>query len=96
MENRDFGTIGQEGYMERVVETDSKGRLTLGKAFANARFIVEQEDGDVTLRRALVIPEREMWLYQNPVAWSAVEQGLSEAREGKLELDAIDLDALDD
>ena len=80
--------------MERIVETDSKGQLTLGKAFANARFIVEQENRDVTLRRVLVIPEREMWLYQNPVAWSNVEEGLSEARDRKLELDAIDLDAL--
>jgi hypothetical protein len=88
--------MGQEGSMERIVETDSKGRLTLGKQFANARFIVEEEDGDVTLRRAIVVSEREMWLYHNPTAWSKVEQGLSEAREGKLKRNAIDLDTLDD
>ncbi len=80
---------------QRVVETDSTGRVSLGKQYANSRFLVEEEDGEVTLRRAVVIPESELWLYHNPEAWAMVQQGLSDAREGKVEPNAIDLDKID-
>jgi len=64
--------------------TDSKGRLTLGEAYANRTLIVEQRGTDIVIRLARVIPEREAWLYENPTALAAVRRGLKQARAGKL------------
>jgi ABC-type nitrate/sulfonate/bicarbonate transport system substrate-binding protein len=49
---------------------DSKGRVVLGKRFANRTVIVK------------VVPEREAWLYKNPKALKSVLRGLAEARAG--------------
>lgn len=63
---------------------DSKGRLTLGEAFANRSVIVEQRGDEIVLHLARVIPEREAWLYDNPTALGAVRRGLKQARQRKL------------
>lgn len=62
---------------------DSKGRLTLGEAFANRTVIVEQRGDEVVVRLARIIPEREAWLYENPKALDTVRRGLRAAREGR-------------
>jgi len=59
---------------------DSKGRVTLGKAFANKPITLEERDGEFVLRVGRVIPEREAWLYENDTALGAVRRGLAEAR----------------
>ena len=64
--------------------TDSKGRLTLGEAFANKTLIVEMRGTDIVLHLARVIPEAEAWLYENSTALAAVRRGLKQARAGKL------------
>ncbi len=63
---------------------DSKGRLTLGEAFANRTVIVEHRGDDIVLHLARVIPESEAWLYDNPIALGAVRRGLNQARLRKL------------
>jgi hypothetical protein len=64
---------------------DSRGRLTLGEAYANRTVIVEQRgDGEFLVRMARVIPEQETWLYENADALNAVRRGLKEARAGKV------------
>jgi hypothetical protein len=61
---------------------DSKGRLTLGEAFADETVLVEPHgDGDLIIRRARVIPAREAWLYDNKVALASVRRGLQQAAE---------------
>ena len=61
---------------------DSKGRLTLGEDFANETVLVETHaDGEVTVRRARVIPARECWLYENKAALNSVRRGLKQATE---------------
>ena len=76
-----------------AVQTDSKGRLTLGSAFASCYFIVEQTvEGEFMLKKAAVVPEHELWLYKNKKALASVQKGINEAKRGKLEKDAIDLD----
>ncbi len=70
--------------------TDSKGRITLGEAFANKTLIVEQDGDRIVLRIARVIPEAETWLYENPAALDSVRRGLREARAGEL-VDGLDL-----
>lgn len=68
----------------RTKHTDSKGRLTLGEAFANRTVIVEERGNDIVLHLARVIPEREAWLYDDSTALSAVRRGLKQARSGQL------------
>ena len=82
--------------MERLVEADAKGRLNLGVGYAHQRFIVEEEDGTVTLKKAVIIPESELWLFRNKKALQAVDKGLEQAREGKLRKNRVDLDKYPD
>lgn len=72
-------------------QTDSKGRVTLGEAFANCTLIVEDRGHEVVLQRARVIPEREAWLYENEAALASVRRGLKQATARKLS-DGPDLD----
>ena len=45
--------------------TDSKGRISLPKAFANATVIIDQvSDTEVRIRKAVVIPEDEIRFYE--------------------------------
>jgi len=45
--------------------TDSKGRISLPKAFANSTVIVEQVSAtEVRIRKAVVIPEDEVRFYE--------------------------------
>jgi len=40
-----------------------------------------------------VIPEREVWLYENPKALASVRRGLEQARKGKVTKTPPDLKA---
>lgn len=79
-----------------AVQTDSKGRLNLGRAFASSFFIIEETvKGEFSLKKAAIVPEHELWLYKNEKALNAVTIGIEEAKRGKLEKNAIDLDQFD-
>jgi hypothetical protein len=77
-------------------QADSKGRITLGEAFANRTVLVEQRDDEIIVRLARVIPEREAWLYENPAALGSVRKGLAQARAGKFAAKDPDLNAAAD
>jgi hypothetical protein len=78
----------------RHKSTDSKGRVTLGGHFANRAVIVEhRNDDEVIVRLARVIPEREVWLYENPKALASVRRGLDQARKGHVTKNPPDLKA---
>jgi hypothetical protein len=63
---------------------DSKGRLTLGESFANRTVLVEDRgEGEVLIKLARVIPEREAWLYGSKEASASVRRGLNQAASGK-------------
>jgi len=64
--------------------TDSKGRVTLGKAFANRTLLVERQGDRIVLRLARLIPESEAWLYESPEALAVVRKGLQKAKAGEL------------
>jgi len=70
--------------------TDSKGRITLGKGFANRVIQIEELANGVILRPCRVIPEDESWLYENKDALASVREGLRQARAGEL-VDGPDL-----
>ncbi len=73
---------------------DSRGRINLGKEFANKTFLFERVgDTEIRLELAAVIPERELWLYKNPEARSLLEIGLEQAKAKQLSPSPPDLDA---
>jgi len=74
-------------------DIDSKGRVTLGASFANRTVIVEEREGEIVLKLARLIPERESWLYENDVALGSVRRGLNEAKRGKFAKKGPDLKA---
>ena len=74
--------------------TDSKGRISLGKRFANRTFIIEEtEEMELKLQPARIIPEREAWLYDNKEAEASVLRGLAQAKAGRLSKTPPDLGA---
>ncbi len=64
---------------------DDKGRLNLGQKFANKTFLVKPgaDSTEFILTIGRVIPERELWLYQNPKAMESVQTGLQQAQAGQ-------------
>ena len=63
---------------------DPRGRLSLGKAFANRLVIIKElEGGAIQVIPAEAVPASEAWLHQNREAFQAVAQGLQEARAGQ-------------
>jgi hypothetical protein len=71
---------------------DSKGRLVLGKRFAGRTVIIDDSDpARIVVTLAVVIPEREAWLYRNPQALRSVRKGLTEAKNGQFVPDPPDL-----
>jgi hypothetical protein len=45
--------------------TDSKGRISLRKAFANATVVIEQvSDTEIRIRKSNVIPEDDLQFYE--------------------------------
>ncbi|MFH1115703.1 MAG: hypothetical protein V1792_17475 [Pseudomonadota bacterium] len=63
---------------------DSKGRVSLGRRFANKPIIMEDlSDTEVRISMARVIPEREMWLWQDPEAKDMVLSALERLKRGE-------------
>jgi predicted transcriptional regulator len=83
------------GDREMTTKTaDSKGRVTLGQAFANKLIqIHEQADGRLILIPCRAIPEREAWLYENEHALDMVREGLAAAAAGRL-VERSDIDEI--
>jgi hypothetical protein len=72
----------------------SKGRISLGKRFANRTFIIEEaEDMALRLEPARVVPEPEAWLYENKNAEASVRRGLEQAKARKFRAVPPDLKA---
>ncbi len=72
---------------------DSKGRLGLGKRFANRTVIIrEVNETEIVVTLARVVPEREMWLLENQEAKDLVSTGLNQAAEGRFSDSPPDLE----
>jgi hypothetical protein len=77
-----------------IKTVDSKGRISLGQRFANKPVIIEDlSDTEVKISLARVIPEREMWLWENPEARDAVLSALERLKRGEFAENPPDLEA---
>lgn len=75
------------------VVADSKGRISLGMRHAGERYIItEDKDGRVILEKAVLMPEREVWLHKNEEAKKSMLRGLKQAKQKRLKSNSIDLD----
>ena len=71
---------------------DGKGRLALGKAFANSTVIVERiSPTEVRVVKARVIREDEAWLWDDEEALASVKRGLTQAKDRQFAETAPDL-----
>ncbi len=67
-----------------VRQTDSAGRIIIGKEFRDKPFAVQlQPDGNILLSPVVVRHEREAWLYENPEAMASVLRGLDQSARGE-------------
>jgi hypothetical protein len=72
---------------------DSKGRVALGKAFANSPVIVERiSPTEVRIIKARVIPASEGWLWDNQQALGMVKRGFQQAKNRQFAENPPDLD----
>ncbi|MCX5873294.1 MAG: hypothetical protein NTY51_08685 [Deltaproteobacteria bacterium] len=73
---------------------DSRGRINLGKEFANKTCFFEKiGETEIRLELAAVIPERELWLYKNLEAKALLEIGLEQAKAKQFSASPPGLDA---
>jgi hypothetical protein len=62
------------------VQVDSRGRVSLGKAFARRLVLMTRTAEDrVEIEMAEAIPAREAWLHKNKAALASVMRGLDQA-----------------
>jgi len=77
-----------------IKTVDSKGRISLGRRFANKPVIIEDlSDTEVKISIARVVPEREMWLFQNPEARETVFSALERLKRGEFSENPPDIEA---
>ncbi len=73
-------------------KVDSRGRVMVGKKYANRLMIVQQTEDQIVLIPAEAVPAREAWLFKNPAALRAVVEGLEDAKARRF-AEPPDLDA---
>lgn len=79
------------------VVADSKGRVPLGVRHAGERYIITKDsEGRFILEKAVLIPEREVWLHKNQDVKKSVLKGLEQAKQKRLKSTVIDLNDNDD
>lgn len=67
-----------------VVRPDNRGRLTLGQvARAKSYRVMVNDAGQILLSPVVSIPERELWLWQNPDALASVQRGIQHLAAGE-------------
>lgn len=69
--------------IKEYVTPDSRGRVNIGVATKDKSYrVLQNAEGEILMIPVVSVPERELWLYQNPEALAAVKQGISEAESG--------------
>ncbi len=67
---------------------DGKGRVTLGPDFANQTVVIDDSNPDqLVIRKVVLIPAEEAWLYKNQVAIKGLRKGLQQAAKMRFSSD---------
>lgn len=73
---------------------DAKGRITLGPSFANQTVVVDDSNpNQLVIRKMVLIPAEEAWLYKNVEALESVRKGLQQAVEMQFSDSPPDVDS---
>jgi hypothetical protein len=79
MSDLDFRTV------KEIVEPDSRGRFSIGAIAKSKTYRVQMNDaGQILLDPVVAVPERELWLWQNPAAIASVQRGIEQAGAGEV------------
>ncbi|NCJ07833.1 hypothetical protein GS597_15215 [Synechococcales cyanobacterium C] len=71
--------------VKKMVESDSRGRLSIGAIAKGKRYRVQVNDsGQILLDPVIAIPEQELWLWRNPEAIASVQRGIQQASQGEV------------
>jgi hypothetical protein len=71
--------------LKEMVQPDSRGRLHIGAVTRGKSYRVSINDaGQILLDPVVAVPERELWLWQNPGVIAAVQQGIQQATSDDL------------
>jgi hypothetical protein len=63
---------------------DSKGRVCIGVEYAGRTVLLDDSDPHaICILPAVVVPEREQWLYDHPEALASVLRGMEQAKAGQ-------------
>jgi hypothetical protein len=82
-----MGTAATEENMTTVeVETDSRGRVPLGRIVDHHQRYraTAHEDGEITLTPIVTVSQRELNLLRNPELTAKLRNSIAEAEAGKL------------
>ena len=78
-------SLTEKRTVSKTVYADARGRITLGsKAGKKDYRITETPQGEIVLTPVVQIPERELWLWQNPAALAALREGMAQAAAGEV------------
>ncbi len=73
--------IGTEKYL---IQPDGRGRILIpGLKGVEVVQVEALNEYEFIVRRMSTVPEREQWLWNNPVAMASVQKGLSQAKAGE-------------
>lgn len=73
---------------------DSKGRVTLGREFANQTVVIDDSNpNQLVIRKMVLIPVEEAWLYENPAAMKSLRKGLQQASDMQFSDSPPDVDS---
>lgn len=82
-----MGCVGNQDFrvVKDAVQADSRGRLTLGSVVkAKSYRVMVNDTGQILLEPVVSIPERELWLWQNPDALASVQRGIQHSAAGEI------------
>ena len=79
MEDKGFQVV------KDIVQPDGRGRVSLGMIAVGKNYRVMTNDaGQILLDPVIPVPERELWLWQNPEAIASVQRGMQQVQDHDL------------
>ena len=89
MEYQNFSLIKED------IQADERGRISIGTQCSNRHYrILMNTSGELLLVPMVAIPERELWVFQNPSVHESLEWGFTEACTGNFAEEPVDLVAM--